>query len=258
VLAKHVEINELSDKIEYFLIDYALHSGFKELPEILNKMVIRKIDRVMDYESEDFGLPEISEDELLAVIKHSNSDSESTLINYYKVWQEKSNQYESDYFDGIKEKNSRKSERMITPYQDCNLNCYKILLALDSLNSVYFDTTKLENHNQYLKDYAKNMFLYQSYDFIKYEKQGDPTTFHLENNDNIIGEIDFEKEPALKDLLRGYSKGFCWKFVMYNGKIGYLDVGCQSGPLAGNGVVYRIELIDNITLRVFELSNWIS
>lgn len=98
-------------------------------------------------------------------------------------------------------------------------------------------------------------------EFIDYEEKEDSIDLQLVGEYNSIGEIPFSNEPELFELcelIKGYEKKFCWKFVMFNKKIGYLDLGCQSAPLAGEGVFFRIKLIENNVLRVYELSSWIS
>ena len=258
-LAQQIDKNKYSENIESFLIDFSLHSDFEVLSVVMNKFIDKKTKQIISYKPNDFGeLPEISNDELIAIIQRSNNKTDSFLINYYNSWLSKSTTYKDEYLKGINDINSSKSETLIKPFQTCNLNCYKILLALDSLKNKFADSMKFQNHYFFLSEFDKRESLYRYGDFINYKKQTDSDTLFLSREYNSIGDIDFSKEPELKKLLKGYGEWFCWKFVIYNFRIGYLDLGCQSGPLAGHGIMYRMELIDNNRLKITVISNWIS
>jgi hypothetical protein len=258
-LARQINKNTYSETIESFLVDFSLHLDFPELSEIINRFIDKKTNQIVSYEPNDLGeLPEISNDELIAIIKRSNAKTDSFLINYYNSWLVKSTIFKDQYIKGINENNSSNSETLIKPFQLCNLNCYKILLALDSLKSNFTDKVKLQNHYSFLSEFDKRVSLYRYGDFIDYNKQVNPDTLILTKGYNSIGEIDFINEPELKDLQKGYIKSFCWKFLIYNFRTGYLDLGCQSGPLAGQGIMYRMELINNNMLKMTIIVNWIS
>ncbi|HZK97004.1 MAG TPA: hypothetical protein VFC67_22585 [Prolixibacteraceae bacterium] len=248
-----------SDKAESFLVDYALHVKDKKLPEILYSFFDRKRNDIADYKPDDFhGLPRISEDALVALIVNSSNKTDSLLFQYYHDWEVKSKAYESEYLKGKAEMDARKKEKLMSPFEDCNYNCYTILLALDSMKSKFFDQTKLERHQKNLKYYWQRGFHFdKTGDFTDYKRDNVFKTIKLKNQYKTIGDIDFEKESELKKILNQYDKSYCRKFIMYNDKIGYLDLGCQSDPLAGYGVLYRLELIEN-KLIIYEIQNWIS
>jgi len=249
-----------SSKIEYFLVDYALHiRDNKKLPDLLYDYFNRQRPLIKDYEPDyPYSLPRISQDALFALIEYPTDKTDSLLIGYYKDWNEKSKKYYSDYLKGKTETNSRKKEKLMSPFEDCNYNCYVILLALDSLGSDFFNRDTLEKHQSNLKSYWQDGFgIHKSGDFTDYNRSNPIKSIELSKAYNSIGEIEFDKEPDLKDMFKRYNKTYCWKFVIYKDKIGYLDLGCQSGPLAGFGVFYRLELTENI-LIIHEIQTWIS
>jgi len=249
-----------SSKIEYFLIDYALHiRDNKNLPDLLYDYFNKQRPLIKDYEPDYlYSLPRISQDALFALIEYPTDKTDSLLIGYYKAWNEKSKKYYSDYLKGKSETNSRKKEKLMSPFEDCNYNCYVILLALDSLGSDFFNRDTLEKHQSNLKSYWQGGFgIHKSGDFTNYNESNQIKSIKLSKTYSSIGEIDFNKEPDLKELLKGYNKSYCWKFLMYNSQIGYLDLGCQSAPLAGDGVMFRLEL-NKDKLIIHEIQSWIS
>jgi hypothetical protein len=249
-----------SSKIEYFLVDYALHiPDNKNLPDLLYDYFNKQRALINDYEPDyPYSLPRISQDALFALIEYPTDKTDSLLIGYYKDWNDKSKKYHSDYLKGKSETNSRQKEKLMSPFEDCNYNCYVILLALDSLGSDFFNKDTLVKHQSNLKLYLQDGFgIYKSGDFTKYNESNQIKSIKLSKAYGSIGEIDFNKEPELKELLKGYNNSYCWKFLMYNNQIGYLDLGCQSAPLAGEGILYRLELSKN-KLIIHEIKTWIS
>jgi hypothetical protein len=258
-LAEHSLDNEPTEEIESFIVDYALHVNNPNNGKILVDLFSKKLDRIIDYQPDNHGyLPKITNDILISLIIHPNDKTENLLINYYDSWTDKAVIYKDDYYKGIASSDIREKEKLMTPYQICNLNCYKLMLALDSINSDYYNSIKLLAHNEILKEHSKNMFLYRNGD---YDDFSDTTTYdilHLDGNYKSLGEIDFYKESSTKDLIKGYKKSYCWKFMIFNNRIGYLDLGCQSAPLAGSGELYRLELIDGDKLKLTMIYGWIS
>jgi len=258
-LIEHTLVNRPSSRIEDFLVDYALHFHNSEISEILHDYFERKRGEIENYEPDYFNsLPRISQDALVALIENNSKKTDSLLIKYYQDWKVKSAAYEADYLKGLVETNERKKEKLMSPFEDCNYNCYNVLLALDRLKSKFANKKKLDYHQKKLKDYWQSGFpLSKTGDFTNYNENNIFKTIKLTNHYETLGDIAFNEEQQLKELTKLYNEYYCWKFIMYNEKIGYLDLGCQSGPLAGNGVLYRLELKDNI-LILYRLKTWIS
>jgi hypothetical protein len=251
---------EPSSKIEYFLVDYALHTNNNiNLPFLLFDYFSKKRPLIKEYDTNyPYGLPSISQDALFALIEYPTEKTDSLLIWYYNDWNDKSKKYYSDYLKGKTEPLSRKKEKLMAPFEACNYNCYVILLALDNLGSDFFDKDKLEKHQSNLKSYWQSGFgIYKTGHLTDYNVSNQIKSITLSKSYNSLGEIDYKKEPELKELLKGFKKSYCWEFLMYNADIGYLDLGCQSAPLAGHGIIYRLELTKN-TLIVHEIEYWIS
>ena len=259
-LAELTKNEKPSSVIESFLVDYALHiCNNNNLPYLLYDFFDRKRPLIKEYEPYyPYSLPKISEDVLFALIENPTDKTDSLLIGYYKDWDEKSKKYKSDYIKGKSETNSRKKEELMSPFEDCNYNCYVILLALDSLSSDFFDKSILEKHQSNLKYYWQDGFgIHKSGDFTNYNGINQIKSVKLSKTYNSLGEIEFDKEPDLQEIFKRYNKNYCWKFMMYNNNIGYLDLGCQSAPLAENGTLYRLELSKD-KLIIYEIQSWIS
>lgn len=194
-----------SSKIEYFLVDYALHiRDNKKLPDLLYDYFNRQRPLIKDYEPDyPYSLPRISQDALFALIEYPTDKTDSLLIGYYKDWNKKSKKYYSDYLKGKTETNSRKKEKLMSPFEDCNYNCYVILLALDSLGSDFFNRDTLEKHQSNLKSYWQDGFgIHKSGDFTDYNRSNPIKSIELSKAYNSIGEIEFDKEPDLKDMFK--------------------------------------------------------
>lgn len=258
-LIEQTLVNRPSYRIEDFLVDYAFHFHNSEISEILLDYFERKRGEIENYKPNYFNsLPRISQDALVALIENNSKKTDSLLIKYYQDWKVKSTAYEADYLKGKVETNAREKEKLMSPFEDCNYNCYNILLALDRLKSKFANKEKLEYHQMNLKYYWQSGFpLSKTGDLTDYTGNDIFKTIKLRNHYETLGDMDFSKELQLKELTKLYNEPYCWKFIMYNEKIGYLDLGCQSGPLAGSGVLYRLELKDNI-LTLYKLKTWIS
>jgi hypothetical protein len=251
---------EPTSKIDYFLVDYALHTkNNKNLPFLLFDYFSKKRILIKGYEPNyPHSLPKISQDALFALIENPTKQTDSLLIWYYNDWNDKSKKYYSDYLNGKSEPMSRKKEKLMSPFEDCNYNCYVILLALKNLGSDFYNKNKLEKHQRNLKSYWQSGFgIHKTGHLTDYKTNNQIKSITLSKSYNSLGEIDYKKEPELKELLKGFKKSYCWKSLMYNEGLGYLDLGCQAAPLEGYGIIYRLELSKN-TLLVHEIEYWIS
>jgi hypothetical protein len=258
-LAKHAKFNNPSDRIEKFLVDYSLCLKQANHSEILHDYFDRKKDQIKEYFPDRFGgLPRISQNSIFALIENSNNQTESLLISYYELWNEKSAHYKQDYESGIEAKDWRQKEKLMSPYEDCNHNCYVIQLFLKMIESKFYDETKQDEHKEKQKYYWRGGFsLGKNDDCSRYIQNRDTKSIELTKNYTSIGDIDFDNEIGLERIFNHYDKAYCWKFLIYNNKNGYLDLGCQWDVLAGHGVFYKLELKENL-LIIHELYTWIS
>jgi hypothetical protein len=257
-LIKAIGESKPTDKITYFLTDYSLTFNNPELSEIIYKYYSAKKELIKIEQPKEYGgFSNISNDELLTIIKYADNKTQNLLIGLYNEWDLKSNEYFADYQKGFEKKYPGQQERLQEPYRDCNLNCYKILIALDKLESTFPDSLKYKKHREFLKDYNRGTTLYKSGAFTDYTKMNIIDTIDLNNNPKALDDIDFQKYDKLKKMFKSYNKSYCWKFLFYNEKKGYLDLGCQSDPLAGYGTLLFLE-IRNDKLFIYEIQSWIS
>ena len=259
-LIKQIKNNEPSDRIERFLVDYALCVTNTNLSEVLYEYFNRKANEIKDYVSGGYsGAPCISQNSLFALIENPSKQTDSLFLNYYNLWDEKTTYYKHDYEIGMEERDARKKEILMYPYENSNYNCYILQRFLKEMKSPFYNQEKLEYHQKRMAYYLRDGFaIGKNVDCSKYAlKNNIFKTIKLTKSYNSIGEIDFEEEVELRELLNRYNESHCWKFIMYNDKEGYLDLGCQSGPLAGHGVFYRLELRKD-KLIIHELYMWVS
>ena len=259
-LIKQIKNNEPSDRIERFLVDYALCVKNNNLSEVLYEYFYRKKDEIKNYVSGGyFGAPLISENSLFALIDNPSKQTDSLLLNYYELWDEKVTYYRNDYEKGMEERDGRKKEILICPYENSNHNCYILQRFLKEMKSPLYNQEKMEYNQKKMAYYLRGGFaIGKNTDCSEYAfKSNIYKTIILTKSYNSIGEIDFDKEVELRELFHRYNESHCWKFIMHNDKDGYLDLGCQSGPLAGHGVFYRLELRKD-KLIIHELYTWIS
>jgi len=236
IMKYHNEIFE-DDVYEYFKNDVKLIKGFKP--------------RRYGY------LPEIPDINLLAMVKYSNNRTEGLLIEYYKEWNKKSKEYINDYKKGEKEILGMK-DMLQEPFEDCNKNCLKVLKALDLIKSTFFDSVKYKSHAKYLSKYAKrDLHLYLERDDNGSRLRNPVDTIIISGSFKTIADVDLNNSPKFKKLIRGYCSSYSWWWLVYNGKIAYLDVGYQSGPECGAGDLYWLELVDNMVI-VHQVYEWIS
>ena len=247
-LIRAVGESKPTNKITYFLTDYSLNFNNPELTEIIYKYYSSKNDLVKSEQPKEYsGFSNISNDELLTIIKYADNKTQDLLIELYNEWNLKSNDYFEDYQKGFEKKYLGKQEKLQEPFRDCNLNCYKILIALDKLDSSFPDSLKYKKHREYLKEYNKGTTLYKSGVFTDYTKMNITDTIVLAISLKTLGELDFRKYDKLKKIFKVYKKSYCWKFLFYNENKGYLDLGCQSAPLAGHGTLLFLE-INNVII----------
>jgi len=261
-LVKQIKHNKPSYKIEKFLVEYALCMNTANISDILYEYFFRKKDEIKEYLPDSFGgLPRISQNSLFALIENPSKQTDSLLWNYYEMWNEKSTFYQQDYEKGVEESYERKKAKLMSPYENCQYNCYILQRFLKEIKSPFYNQEKMEYHQKKLVYYLRNGFgIGKNTDCSKYNNATGSNIYKsikLTKNYNSIGDIDFEKEAELKKMFSRYNEPHCWKFLIYNKKNGYLDLGCQSGHLAGVGVFYKIELKKN-NLIIYELYSWVS
>jgi len=240
-----------------FLSNYSLKYDYSNLTEIIFDYYSVFKSQILNYKVESFsGLPVMSDDEILAILKYSDNRTNNLMIDLYKLWQEKSLQYVEDYKNGSNEKYPGWQQRLMQPYLDCNENCAKILISLKKLNSSFYDSTKFNSHAKYLEEYKRNHTLNYIGESTNYNLTIPTDTIFMNKNYTSLYEIDFTKKE-FKNVFKGFVKNDCWKFILCNNLVGYLDIGCQFADEDGFGILMRIELKGD-KLIIYEIERWIS
>ena len=126
---------------------------------------------------------------------------------------------------------------------------------LGELKSNKFDSKKMQYHHDKLTPHQQNR------DFCRFEEhysEYDTVTVKLKADYNTISELDFKNETELQQIIKGFDKEKCWKFIIQSDKKGFLVLGCQFAPLSGHGIQYKLELIDKNRLLIVKIEEWIS
>ena len=97
-LIKAIGESKPTDKITYFLTDYSLTFNNPELSEIIYKYYSAKKELIKIEQPKEYGgFSNISNDELLTIIKYADNKTQNLLIGIYNEWNLKSNDYLADY-----------------------------------------------------------------------------------------------------------------------------------------------------------------
>jgi len=219
-LIKHIKNNEPSDIIEQFLVDYALCAKDTTISEILHDFFIRTRDKIKDEMKKDKEyLPyynrwslNILPNSFFALIENPHRQTDTLLLEYYEIWNEIATYYKKERW-----------KKML--YKDFNHNCCVLQLFLKQMESPLYNPKKLKEHQKRLN---YRVSIEKTIDCSKYTQVNVYKSIKLTKSYNSIGEINFEEETELKELIhRRNNRRHCWKWLIYNDKKGYLDVGCN-------------------------------
>lgn len=257
-LLRYVNTYVNYSKSEYFFTTMAHNWITPELKEKTFDLLNKEIIKGLKSKSTDHGNFPILDDKLLICIAKQKPDAvEDLLINYYEYWNKLADSIRLTYPRVIKRffNSFSKGNPCVVSYEDCNMNCYNILWVLKSIQSNFYTQEKLDYNNSKLRKWQQN------HDPLRFERKHyeiQERVLQLKNDYESISSLDFVNEPELDQLTRVMDSTKCWKFLLYNGKLGILDIGCSYGPLAGNGTTYKIELIDRNRIKIKIISGWIS
>lgn len=264
LLIKEINKNAPTYYTEEFLLNYFYTYKDKNLNYLIIDFYKKRLDEISTYKTSDYygDLPNIEDDALLLLIKTKNKDTEKLLIDTYNAWDKKSEEYKDFYFQFIDKKDSRERTKKIDPYISCNYNCYNILLALRKIKSKFYNQDKLNHHNQYLKGYQKNSFLYSkiSKDSFSDAKKKDSKVILLNGKYTSLGEIDFRNETnfvkEFNEYINPQEEGSSEIRICHNSTKGALWTSYYCGNLCGDGRYYKLEL-NGDKLIITLLSWWI-
>ena len=215
-------------------IESSLPNKFGKIPVLDDRLIISITDQ----------RPELIEDYLIQTYKTCSIRADSLRNEFPSIFVR--------FFKSFK----NGTLPIVATYQDYQMNCYKIMWTLGQLGNQFFDRKKLEYHNSKLKRWQRDSDILRfRVNLNEYKTQ----IINLKHSYSSIKDIDFQNETELNSILQDYNlKDKCWKFILYNDNSGFLDLGCSYGPLAGNGILFRIEIINNSQIKLTEIGAWIS
>lgn len=251
---------ERYSRTEYFFNNMAHNWKTQFMREKTFNLSRNEFEKIKQGKPNKYGnLREIDDKLILSILKQKPDSIENLLINCYWYCSKFADSLKAKFPSGISRffysfKNG--THPIVEAYQDCNMNCYKIMWTLEQLKSEYFDSKKLKFHNSQLRHWQQNP------DILRFEdsnQEYDIKIVSLRNQYNSISGIDFTNEPELKNIMSAFdTKDKCWKFMLINKKQGFLDLGCQFAPLSGHGIIYKLELFENNKLKITKITEWIS
>lgn len=253
---------KVSSLQERFLCDYAISMGNpSNVNDALLAYLEKKNKQIITYKpNEYFGLPLTSRSFLGAFMRITNPKLEKLLTECYEEWVKKSKEYFEDYKKGETLESSNEGYNLKRPYKDCNTNCCLILLALRTIGSCYFDKSKLDRHNEVLT-YKEERSLEITFSTRTQEYMGgsQPTSIRLEKRCRSLTDpkLDLENILQIFTHYQNYKDKECWRLLLHNGTVGFIDIGCSYGELNGGGSLYRIELHKKFLL-IYSLMEWVS
>jgi hypothetical protein len=257
-----------TQNIENFLIDFALsNSKDTSITPIILNYFNPKIMEIKSYTPNQEGnLPMVSVELIYVFMNLTKNEAESMLIKYYQEWHEKSKEYEDLYKKG-KIKND---SRLMTPYGACHKSCYLLLLGLKEIKSSFVDESLLDYHLKNMGSAYETRFSLGSPSKRTFKSSKKNKTITLKRHYNSIGNINFSDEPEFINELNEFcfsyfggsvdkktAKSYCSQTIIYNEKVGFLELRISFNALMGKGVIYRIELNEN-TLSYYIIASWIS
>nr|WP_321485039.1 hypothetical protein [uncultured Draconibacterium sp.] len=248
---------ERYSKTEYFFNQMAHNWNNKSLKDKTEKFLETQLDEVIKSEPNKYGNIPILDDKLIiSILKQKPDSAEENLIKAYKTLNLKADFVKENYPSRITLffQYFKGTPPIIECYEDYHESCYKIMWTLGELNSKFYNKKELAYHKSQLVRWKRNFDINQySENYSEYDSH----TITLINPIKNIQDLDFEKEPSLKDF-EVFSRDKCWIILLSNDKIGFLDAGCQFAPLAGNGATYKLELLKDNKLKISVISEWIS
>ncbi len=244
---------------EYFFNKMAQHWNNKTIKEKTEKLATQQLNDICLTKRNEYDRLILLDDKLIiSIIKQNVVEIEPQLIKCYDFCDSLGNSLRNNYpsfFKRITKAFTVETFTVIEDYKASQENCYKIMRLLGEIENDYFDIKKLRHHKSNLRPYERDKDIFR---FEDHYGEYDSVIVNLICGYTSIDELDFNKEPELEKLVKGFEEEKCWKFILQNEKKGFLDLGCQFAPLAGFGVKYKLVLIENNKLLIMKIGEWIS
>ena len=249
---------ENSYKLEQFISSYSYCYRNKETRNVLIEYLSLLKGEVPNYLPTRFGtLPFLQDEFYNTLIKNSSPRIEKSLIEYYQLWYRKSLKYKEDYLKS-KIKAGQDSILLSKPYESCNENCYSILLTLRKMNSSFCSKELFKYHEQdLLFQIGYSLDLYNLTPKLRNRKP--EKIIELSKSYDSIGEINTNIELQYEEFIS--KKSSCRKTLLFNGKVGFIDIVCSyrfgASFWGGEGKSYRLVLKKN-KLYIYDSGSWVS
>jgi hypothetical protein len=245
---------------EYFFNQMAHNWKTQFLKDKTSKLLKIELEKLKHGKPDQYGNLIKLDDKLIISLLIQRPDSiEKPLIDCYWSCSRLADSLKASFPSGISRFFSSfkyGTHPTVEAYQYCNLNCYNIMRILGQLKSNYFNSKKLNYHKYKFPPWLESEDIFRFKDTYH---EYDIKLVSLNRQYNSLNEIDFANEPELKNILSEYNiKDKCWKFMLSNEKQGILNVGCRFAPLAGHGMLLKLELQNDNRLRICKIGEWIS
>jgi hypothetical protein len=243
---------------EYFFNEMA-HQWANEI--VKTKTQSLALHQIMDIKSikrNDYNRLIVLDDKLIISILKQKVQIDSQLISCYNFCDSLSYSQKKifpNFFQRLPNVFTGETPLIVEDYKASQENCYKIMRLLGELKSEFYDSKKYRYHKSKLRPYERNRDIYR---FEEHYGEYDSVMVRLNGDYDSINELNFNEEPELQKITKEFKEDKCWGFILQNDKKGFLNLGCSFGPLAGFGVLYKIELIDRNKLLIIKISEWIS
>ncbi len=243
---------------EYFFNEMAHNWTNEKVKFKTQNLALLQLNEIKSKKRDKYNNLIVLDDKLIISIIKQEIQIEQQLISCYNFCDSLSDCQKKEFpnfFQRIPNAFTGETPLIIKDYKASQENCYKIMRLLGELKSDYFDPKKYKYHKSKLRPYERDKDIFR---FEEHYREYDSALVNLNGNYNSINELDFSKEPELQKIIKGFNEDKCWKFILQNGRRGFLALGCQFAPLSGFGVQYKIELIDRNKLLIVIIDEWIS
>lgn len=243
---------------EYFFNEMAHTWTNEKVKNKTQSLALLQLNEIKSQKRNKYNRLIVLDDKLIISIIRQKVRIEQQLISCYKFCDSLSKCQKKEFpnfFQRIPNAFTGETPLIIEDYNASQKNCYKIMRLLGELKSDYYNSQKYNYHKSKLRPYERDKDIFR---FEEHYGEYDSITVNLNGNYNSINELDFNKEPELQKIIKGFDKDRCWEFILQNDSKGFLDLGCQFAPLSGFGVKYKLALIDKNRLQIIKIEEWIS
>ena len=257
ILAAKIDLNNCNGNRVLFLIDFCQNIKGIQQEKIQNSFIQNRIQQVAKCNPNDRGeFLLIPESELFFLTINADKYRQKMLVNYYNAWLKKSDEFKERFMNWkTQDSVNYKYTKQVNSYLDCNENCYRILLALERIDSKFATEQKINAHGNMRRDSTQDASIKIPYPHRRLHVNRIAESAKLSKDYNSIGEINFESEPELKKIIAASKNWNCWIDIVFNKDVGFVTFGCNDLPRDWK-VECEIELKDKNTLLFYGNYGW--